>query len=154
MLDREYNWKDDSQCSKDYNLKYRDHFFSEDPVDIATAKDICFSCPVREQCLRSALDSKEVWGVWGGCDETQIRNTLSVNEEVQEVRRLRDGISPTCLYCNAETEHLSIKELDVPGGGRWTTKKVITCNKCDFYWTSRTSANAIEAYMATKYRSR
>ena len=153
-MDREYNWKDDSQCSMEYNLKYRDYFFSEEPSEIAVAKEICFSCPVREQCLRSALDSKEVWGVWGGCDEIEIRNTLSVNEEVQEVRRLRDGISPVCLYCSAPTEDLSIQELDVPGGGRWTTKKVITCNKCDFYWTSRTSANAIEAYMATKYRSR
>ena len=90
--------------------------------------------------------------MWGGRDENEIRNTLSVNEEVQEVRRLRDGISPVCLYCDATTENLSIQELDVPGGGRWTTKKVVTCNKCDFYWTSRTSANAIEAYMATKYR--
>lgn len=152
MLDREYNWKDDSQCSKDYNKEYRDYFFSEEPTEIAWAKDICHACPVREQCLRSALDSKEVWGVWGGRDESEIRNTLSVNEDVQEVRRLRDGISPACLYCDAPTESLSVKEIDVPGGGRWTTKKVITCKTCDFYWTSRTSANAIEAYMATKYR--
>lgn len=152
MLDREYNWKDDSQCSKDYNQKYIDYFFSENLDEVAKAKEICFTCPVRDECLRSALDSKEVWGVWGGRDELEIRNTLSVNEEAQEVRRLREGISPKCLYCDAATENLSIDEIDVPGGGRWSTKKVITCVKCDFYWTSRTSANAIEAYMATKYR--
>lgn len=152
MLDREYDWKDDAQCAQEYNLQYRDYFFSEDELEIQSAKDICFTCPVRQQCLRSALDSKEVWGVWGGHDETEIRNTLSVNEDVQEVRRLRDGISPTCLYCGASTEDLSVQELDVPGGGRWTTKKVVTCKTCDFHWTSRTSANAIEAYISAKNR--
>lgn len=152
MFDREYNWKDDSQCSKDYNLKYIDNFFSEDPAEVAVAKEICAACPVRELCLQAALNNKEVWGVWGGRDETEIRNTLSVNEEVQEVRRLREGISPTCLNCDAPTEALSIEEIEVPGGGRWTTKKVVTCSECAFSWTSRTSSNAIEAYMTAKTR--
>lgn len=153
MLDREYDWKDDSQCSTEYNIKYRDNFFSEVPAEMAIAKEICSICPVRDECLRSALDNKEVWGIWGGRDEVEIRNTLSVNSDVQEVRRLREGIAPVCLYCDAPTEALSIREIDVPGGGRWTTKKVITCTECEFYWTSRTSSNAIEAYLAARARS-
>ena len=41
-------------------------FFSEELQDIATAKRICASCPVMEQCLEGALARKEPLGVWGG----------------------------------------------------------------------------------------
>ena len=120
---------------------------------MATAKELCSVCPVRTQCLQAALNNKEVWGIWGGRDEIEIRNTLSLNEDAQEVRRLREGISPICLNCDAPTEALSIKEVDVPGGGRWTTKKVVTCSECEFNWSSRTSSNAIEAYLSGTSKS-
>ncbi|WP_177891094.1 WhiB family transcriptional regulator [Vallicoccus soli] len=41
-------------------------FFAESPQDVEDAKALCRSCPVREQCLASALDRHEPWGVWGG----------------------------------------------------------------------------------------
>lgn len=41
-------------------------FFSEDLYDIARAKHLCRSCPVREQCLAGAVARREPWGVWGG----------------------------------------------------------------------------------------
>lgn len=31
-----------------------------------TAKQLCFTCPVRLQCLEWALANDERWGVWGG----------------------------------------------------------------------------------------
>jgi hypothetical protein len=146
-------WRSQALCSKPYYLKYQDHFFSEEPEQVAEAKDICFSCPVRKQCLKSALNNKEVWGVWGGRDQEEIRNTLSVNEDGQEVRRSKDGIAPICLSCGAPTESLVVDEVDTEGGGRWTTKKIITCSECMFNWTSRTSANAIESYLSMRSRS-
>lgn len=147
MASEEYDWKDESQCSLPYNQQYVDYFFSEEPEEIAVAKELCSICPVRKECLQTALNNKEVWGIWGGRDEVEIRNTLSLNSDSQEVRRLREGIAPICLNCEAPTEALSIEEVDVPGGGRWTTKKVVTCSECGFNWSSRTSSNAIEAYM-------
>lgn len=141
-------WQQDSSCSEPDFIEYREFFFSEDPTEIADAKEVCSHCPVRKECLSWALDNKEIWGVWGGRDEIEIRDALSISEEGQEVRRTKDGIAPTCLYCGAPTEALSTSEVDIPGGGRWTTKKVVTCSECKFQWTSRTSANAIEAYMA------
>lgn len=30
------------------------------------AKEVCFLCPVREQCLRYANENDESYGVWGG----------------------------------------------------------------------------------------
>lgn len=34
-----------------------------------TAKRICATCPVKEQCLQFALKYKQYWGVWGGFAE-------------------------------------------------------------------------------------
>jgi hypothetical protein len=36
--------------------------------------------------------------------------------------------------------------VDVPGGGRWATMRLVQCEACDFTWRSRTSANAVDAY--------
>lgn len=30
------------------------------------AKAVCAECPVREACLRYALDTRQAWGIWGG----------------------------------------------------------------------------------------
>jgi WhiB family redox-sensing transcriptional regulator len=43
-----------------------DLWFAEDPADLERAKTLCGDCPVRRQCLASALDRAEPWGVWGG----------------------------------------------------------------------------------------
>jgi hypothetical protein len=40
------------------------------------AKELCFSCPVREKCLQDAIERSDDHGIWGG---------LTVNER----RRLR-----------------------------------------------------------------
>jgi WhiB family redox-sensing transcriptional regulator len=41
-------------------------FFSERPVDIQAAKDVCAGCVVIVECLHGAAQRREPWGVWGG----------------------------------------------------------------------------------------
>jgi WhiB family redox-sensing transcriptional regulator len=41
-------------------------FFSEDLYDIARAKHLCSTCPLRQACLEAALARREPCGVWGG----------------------------------------------------------------------------------------
>lgn len=41
-------------------------FFSEQLDDIALAKSICATCPVRDLCFETALARREPYGVWGG----------------------------------------------------------------------------------------
>ena len=41
-------------------------FFSDNVIDIARAKAMCGLCPLQAECLASALEREEPWGVWGG----------------------------------------------------------------------------------------
>lgn len=36
-------------------------------------RQVCFSCPVRLECLSDALDSNTTYGVWGGLTERERR---------------------------------------------------------------------------------
>ena len=54
-------------------------FFGETSADRASAKAVCADCPVRLTCLTEALERGETWGVWGGCDEVDLRRTLRVD---------------------------------------------------------------------------
>jgi len=41
-------------------------FFSDQPDEIAVAKQVCAGCPLRVACLDGAIRRREPWGVWGG----------------------------------------------------------------------------------------
>jgi WhiB family redox-sensing transcriptional regulator len=50
-----------------------DLFFPDDSrsnEDAARAKAICARCPVRDECLRWAIDNRQTYGIWGGLDES------------------------------------------------------------------------------------
>ncbi len=60
--DFEENWKLDGLC----NQTDPEVFFPERNESPKEAKRICATCPVREECLESALKNKEQFGIWGG----------------------------------------------------------------------------------------
>lgn len=41
-------------------------WFAEHTPLIDQAKELCQQCPLMSECLQSALDRQEPWGVWGG----------------------------------------------------------------------------------------
>lgn len=41
-------------------------YFAESPTDVELAKALCQVCPIRVECLATALERREPWGVWGG----------------------------------------------------------------------------------------
>jgi hypothetical protein len=140
---KDMSWQVDGLCAKPENKNLLDAFFSDIPEEKYEAKNLCFQCPVRRDCVKFALESKEIWGIWGGKDENEIRRTLSVNADGVEYRR---GRYPQCGYCSARTSKLKTYIIDLPGGGRWTTARMVECTDCGFKWRSRTSANAVNAY--------
>lgn len=137
------SWQKGAICARNENAHIREFFFSTLPEEKYQAKNLCFECPVRAQCLRWALENRQIWGIWGGKDEGEIRRALSVSWNGQESRRQR---YPQCPYCTARPNKLETFIAPVPGGGRWATMRMVRCTACDFTWRSRTSANAVDAY--------
>jgi WhiB family redox-sensing transcriptional regulator len=136
-------WQLNAECAKSKNSHYINLFFSSNSKEKNFAKNLCFSCPVRSSCLQWALEHKQLWGVWGGNSETELRKTLSVTHTGEEVRKKGP---PLCPYCSSQPENLEVTVENLPNGGRWTTAKIVTCLICGFAWKSRTSANAVNAY--------
>lgn len=136
-------WQIDATCAQSENKKSIDWFFSKEPKEKYDAKNLCFGCPVRGQCLQWALEHRQIWGIWGGKDEVEIRRALSVSYKGEEARRRR---YPHCPFCGARPSKLETGSVDIPGGGRWTTAKIVSCTVCKFSWRSRTSVNAVIAY--------
>jgi WhiB family redox-sensing transcriptional regulator len=147
MSNNNQDWQENSLCSKKENRRLTENFFSEVLEEKHEAKNLCFRCPVRKDCIKYALESKEIWGIWGGKDENEIRRALSVDADGNEIRR---GRFPQCPYCAARTSKLETYIVDLPGGGRWTTARMVKCTECDFSWRSRTSANAVNSYHSKK----
>jgi len=48
-------------------------FFSYDEETVAHARAICEGCPVRQECLQTALADRNLFGVWGGTTEAERR---------------------------------------------------------------------------------
>jgi WhiB family redox-sensing transcriptional regulator len=46
------------------------------------ARTICYTCPVRSECLAEALDNRIEWGVWGGMTERERRQLLRQHNHV------------------------------------------------------------------------
>ena len=137
-------WQADALCRPgNGHDEIQSYFFSANPEKRYEAKNVCFKCPVRDSCIKWALENGEIWGIWGGRDENEIRRTLSVNADGNEIRR---GRYPQCPYCGARTSKLRTRVIDLPDGGRWTTAKIVECTVCHFEWRSRSSANAVNSY--------
>jgi len=43
-----------------------DLWFSDSPIELNRAVSLCGICPVKRECLTSAVARQEPWGVWGG----------------------------------------------------------------------------------------
>jgi WhiB family redox-sensing transcriptional regulator len=55
------------------------------------AKQVCFGCPVRGECLADALDNRMEFGVWGGMTERERRALLRRRPEVTSWKALLAG---------------------------------------------------------------
>jgi WhiB family redox-sensing transcriptional regulator len=54
-----------------------DPFFPETSEDEAEALAMCHVCPVREECLKYAVRTGQLFGVWGGKTQAEIRRMIT-----------------------------------------------------------------------------
>lgn len=67
-------WKDQAVCD-DVDVMY-----AEGVVNQRIAKSFCARCPVVEDCLAYAMDTRQDFGVWGGLSEEDRRNLRRRNQ--------------------------------------------------------------------------
>lgn len=78
-------WQADAACAdEDPEL-----FFAGDEDSIARAKRVCAVCPVRNECLETALAVNEMHGVWGGMDEHERRRLIRRRRRERRERERR-----------------------------------------------------------------
>ena len=57
-------WRDVAACRERSGVDFFP--FSEDVVAINRVKEVCAVCPVADECLMYAIETRQVDGVWGG----------------------------------------------------------------------------------------
>ncbi|MYY05817.1 MULTISPECIES: WhiB family transcriptional regulator [unclassified Streptomyces] len=68
------NWRMHAACrDEDPDLFFPIGTTGPALVQAEEAKTVCRGCPVREQCLRWALENNQDAGVWGGLGENERR---------------------------------------------------------------------------------
>lgn len=70
-------------------------FFSVEEADQQRALELCARCEVRQECLESAIERREMYGIWGGMTEsdrrTLIRDIRRREREARERRKKNDA---------------------------------------------------------------
>lgn len=105
------------------------------------AKLVCVGCAVQPECLVWALENNEIWGVWGGLDEAELRRALSVDSHGRFAIRCRPPGCPN-PRCRARPGALEIILIAGSQG--------LHCRLCGFEWRSETSVMAIRHYRKIK----
>jgi WhiB family transcriptional regulator, redox-sensing transcriptional regulator len=79
-LEAEARWQDRAACKgMDPTI-----FFGPEHTEVVkekrdreeAAKAVCRTCPVNQECLEHALESKEAYGIWGGLTELERKALL------------------------------------------------------------------------------
>ncbi|SBT94154.1 WhiB family transcriptional regulator, redox-sensing transcriptional regulator [Streptomyces sp. DI166] len=66
------DWRDRAACRReDPDLFFPIGTSGPALIQTARAKAVCGRCPVRERCLRWALETGQAVGVWGGTSEVE-----------------------------------------------------------------------------------
>jgi WhiB family transcriptional regulator, redox-sensing transcriptional regulator len=68
------DWRDQAACRRvDPDLFFPVSTSGASLTQIERARRVCERCPVQAPCLRWALDSGQVSGIWGGTTEEERR---------------------------------------------------------------------------------
>ena len=129
-------WKTDGKCYElghvEKDTRLWESFFADKVDERREAMSFCEGCPVQKRCLRFALETHQLWGVWGGRDESELRRDLWMNSNGTIGARAR---WPRCAWCKGKPEDLVVTN---------TTTHEVSCRACGFSWKAETTRMGIE----------
>jgi WhiB family redox-sensing transcriptional regulator len=100
-------WEYSAECPKHQDKDW----FSTDQYEKYAARAVCVnSCPVRKECIETALNSKLIHGIWGGVDDYEIRRALSVDAYGEPAVRTRSPRCPLCLKRNLDISGVKTRD--------------------------------------------
>lgn len=67
------NWRERAACRDYYNPEW---WFTHSKGNIRSAKLVCSVCPVADECLLYAYETKQQFGIWGGLTTVERRRLL------------------------------------------------------------------------------
>ena len=82
------SWEDSAACrGADVEL-----FFSIEEDDQRQALEYCRVCPVRQECLQTAIERREIYGIWGGMLEVERRQLVrDMRRKERQTQQRRAG---------------------------------------------------------------
>lgn len=93
----EPTWRDAAVCREWTGVDFFP--FSEDIQAIRRVKEVCALCPVTEDCLSYAIETRQGDGVWGGLTAKEriylrrkwMEHTRAIAETTREIASAREG---------------------------------------------------------------
>jgi len=139
-------WTEDAVCASiDPELWFPEQGFSS-----KTAKKICATCSVREECLQAALEQPERFGVWGGLSEHE-RRKLRPTTRICKAEGCETEFSPGSshgVYCSEDCRRTArIKSYD-------DCAKALLCIQCGGETTSLRCQACTRRHMAASVQPR
>lgn len=134
-------WKTEGKCfdlgHNEDDKELWESFFAETVDERQQALQFCEGCPVQQRCLRFALETQQLWGVWGGRDESELRRDLWMNSNGTIGGRSRP---PRCAWCQGDYKNLKIQD---------EASYKVGCTSCGFSWKSDTTVLGINHHEPT-----
>ena len=85
-------------------------FFPEKGGSSKSAKDVCISCPIQNECLQYALKANEHFGIWGGKSERE-RRALRIEHKSKVLQASRFGLEMSEIATSLDLRHDYIEKL-------------------------------------------
>lgn len=77
------NWQDNALCiGKDTNWFFPEMGVKGSAEQARNVKNFCKACSVRQECLNTAIENDEQFGIWGGLtpkERNNLKNRLRIN---------------------------------------------------------------------------
>lgn len=111
-------WQEQANCR---DQPRADRMFDDDKfIRKSAAKEFCTTCPVRKECLQDGLNLQERFGVRGGVDQEDLRETQHIDGFGRP--SVSKPNSVTCTFCRTEIHLNKLVTQD------------ISCPNCALSW--------------------